>query len=107
MLTKLTLKLSLFAAAITFTYCVVTSVSLLESLSRSLVVLVGFYAILIVFFVLLRLIFAPHRQQEVEAITETDSSGEEDELEEDEEEFSVQEPGAEVSAIEKAGVAGE
>ncbi len=59
MLTKLILKLSLFAAFVTVVYCILSEVSVLESLKRGMTVLGGLYTILIIFFLFLRFILTP------------------------------------------------
>lgn len=66
MLTKVALKVSLFAAFITFVFCVVTDISMALSFSRAVVVFVGFYLILVAFFIALRFIFGRlNRREEV------------------------------------------
>ena len=67
MLSKIILKLSLCAACITLVYCVLTDVTFGESLSRAVIVFSGFYFILIVFLVTLRLIFDPGKTSDFEA----------------------------------------
>ena len=67
MLTKLIMKASVFAAFITAIYCVVSGVSVFQSLLRGLIVLAGFYVVLISFFLFLRMVFDPRRALEEEA----------------------------------------
>jgi len=84
MLTKFILKLSLFAAFVTVVYCILSEVSVLESLKRGLTVLGGFYAILIIFCFCLRFVLAPPNEKEPddpskrvdEDVTETETIGE-------------------------------
>ncbi len=61
MLTKFTMRVSFFAGFITLVYCVVSGVSILESLVRGLIVLLGFYLVLIAFFLFLRVVFDPRQ----------------------------------------------
>ncbi|MCH9006510.1 hypothetical protein IIA29_00655 [candidate division KSB1 bacterium] len=68
MLTRVATKVSLFAAFITFVYCVVTDISMAVSFTRALVVFAGFYLILIAFFITLRLIFGRRKKEEDEQI---------------------------------------
>jgi len=79
MLTKLILKISLLAAVITVIYCLLTNVSITASLSRSIIVFAGFYAILVAFFISLRLIFEPVNKQDEsllqQAPTKTETEG--------------------------------
>lgn len=59
MLTRLSFKASFFAALMTFTSCFLLDIPLGECTKRSLIVFVGFYLILISFFITLRLIINP------------------------------------------------
>jgi len=68
MLTRVATKVSLFAAFITFVYCVVTDISMAVSFTRALVVFAGFYLILIAFFITLRFIFGRRKKEEDEQI---------------------------------------
>lgn len=57
------LKFSCFAALVTFIVCMLGSVSFQVSLFRALIVFVGAYAIVIVFFIGLRIIFTPNEKR--------------------------------------------
>ena len=59
MITRFVLNTSLFASFITFVLCILTNISIGESVIRGAVVFVGFYGILIVFFIFLRYLFRP------------------------------------------------
>jgi len=84
MLTKFILKLSLFAAFVTVVYCILSEVSVMESLKRGLTVLSGFYAILIIFCFCLRFVLASADKKRVdepskrvdEGVTEAETIGE-------------------------------
>lgn len=65
MLTKLSFKVSFFAALITFISCFIMDIPLGESTKRSLIVFVGFYLILISFFICLRMIISPRDEEPV------------------------------------------
>lgn len=71
MLTKLILKVSLFATFITFVYCILTNVSVIESASRAATVFVGFYFILIAFFITLRLLLGSDADEETSKEVDT------------------------------------
>lgn len=64
MLTKLILKISLFATFITFVYCTVTNIGLVASAIRAGMVFAGFYALLTAFFIALRMLLQPHEDEE-------------------------------------------
>ncbi len=59
MITKFILNFSLFVSFTTLIYCVISDISINESIIRGVIVFGGFYLILIVFFVFARIIFAP------------------------------------------------
>lgn len=80
MLTKVASKVSLFAAFITFVYCVVTDISMAVSFTRALVVFAGFYLILIAFFITLRIIFGRRKKKEDEQIGVPRKEAEEEQL---------------------------
>ncbi len=63
MLTRLSFKFSFFAALMTFTSCFFMDIPLGECTKRSLIVFVGFYLILISFFIILRLIINPKDEE--------------------------------------------
>lgn len=77
MLSKIILKFSLFAAFLTFIYCVLMDVSISESLLRGLIVFAGYYVILIAFFIALRIFFRPksNSQESVEQVVEAETIG--------------------------------
>ena len=85
MLTRLSFKVSFFAALMTFTSCFILDIPLGECTKRSLIVFVGFYLILISFFIILRMIInpkdeVPEPEKEIEGedneqIAEGDSIG--------------------------------
>lgn len=66
MLTRLSFKVSFFAALMTFISCFMMNVPLGECTKRSLIVFAGFYLILISFFILLRLIIKPGEAERLE-----------------------------------------
>ena len=63
MLTKLSFRISLFAAILTFAYCFLNDISTGEVVHRAIIVFSGFYVILISFFILLRIIIRPGRSR--------------------------------------------
>ncbi len=68
MITKFIPRLSLFAAVLTFIYCLGANISLAESLSRALILFSGFYVILVAFFITVRLVSEPDRQRPEEEV---------------------------------------
>jgi len=59
MITKFILNFSLFVSFTTLIYCVISDISMNESILRGVIVFGGFYLILIVFFIFARVIFKP------------------------------------------------
>lgn len=57
------LKLSIFLAVITWLYCLISQVSVTESLLRGFIVFIGTYAILLVFFISLKFILQQRKIQ--------------------------------------------
>ena len=77
MLTRLSFKVSFFAALMTFIYCFILDIPLGECTRRSLSVFAGFYLILIFFFITLRMIINPKDdepvpEKEIEGDTDDD-----------------------------------
>ena len=70
MLTKFILKISLFATFITFVYCTVTNVAIIESAVRAGTVFAGFYAVLTGFFLTLRMFLSPYEKEKPNALPE-------------------------------------
>lgn len=66
MLTNFIAKFSLFTAFITLIYCIAIDVSFGQSIFRSLVVFAGFYVILILFFIIVRILFNPQSHKGIE-----------------------------------------
>ncbi|RMF69092.1 MAG: hypothetical protein D6743_02450 [Calditrichaeota bacterium] len=62
MLTKFVLKLSLFVSAVTFIICMAKEISFQVSLIRAALVFVGFYSVLIAFFIGLRFVLVRERE---------------------------------------------
>lgn len=98
MLTKLVLKVSLFATFVTFVYCMLMNLPVLTSLSRAFTVFGGFYFILIAFFISLRMIFNPGTEEDE---TNSESSGHLPTTEHDERDFGHH------TAVENTGVVSE
>ncbi len=85
MLTKLSFKVSFFAALMTFIYCFIQDIPLGDCTKRSVVVFIGFYLILISLFITLRMIInpkdeepEPEKEIESEASEEMEQFSEED-----------------------------
>ncbi len=66
MITQIIIKISFFVAIVGILYCLVTGVSFSESMVRGLFVFLGFYLVLIVFFVGVRFILTPGPKKAVE-----------------------------------------
>ena len=76
MLTKLSFKISLFAAAVTFAYCFLTDINLRDVINRTLVVFSGFYLILIIFFIVVRVILRPGQEEMEQAASDKNTGSE-------------------------------
>jgi len=82
MITKFILNFSLFVSFFTLIYCMINGVSVNESIFRGLIVFAGFYVILTLFFIVLRIILRPTAQpmsltsERTATTTEEDVSGE-------------------------------
>ena len=63
MLTSFISKFSLFTSLVTLIYCIVIDVSFGESFFRAMVVFVGFYVTLVLFFIALRMLLNPKPKQ--------------------------------------------
>jgi hypothetical protein len=59
MLTSFISKISFATAVVTLVYCSGNDVSFGESIFRAVTVFIGFYCVLVVFFVLLRVVLNP------------------------------------------------
>ena len=65
MLTSFISKFSFLTAFVTLIYCLGNDVSFGETIFRAMCVFVGFYGILIVFFILIRVVLNPKTRQGV------------------------------------------